>query len=62
MTRDECIAAAGAALAQAITERDALTPRQAAVAAHRPGGPPVDELERRITALRQEADGRRPAA
>lgn len=62
MTRDECIAAAGAALADAIAERDAMTPRQAALAAHRPGGPTVDELEARITAQRAEADDRRPAA
>lgn len=52
MTRDECIRAAGAALAEAIAELDEMTPRQAAEAAQRPGGPSVDELEARIRARR----------
>lgn len=51
-TREECIAEAGAALAEALAERDRMTPRQAAEAAHRHGGPSVDELERRIRAQR----------
>ncbi|TFV49547.1 hypothetical protein [Blastococcus sp. TF02A-35] len=51
-SREECFAAAGAALAAAIERRDALSPRQAAQAAWRPGGPSVDEIERRITARR----------
>jgi hypothetical protein len=59
-TKEECIAAAGAALAQALAEQDEMTPRQAAEAAHRPGGPPVDELERRIRAQRAEADREYP--
>lgn len=55
-TRQECIDAAGAALAQALAEQDELTPRQAAEAAHRPGGPSVDELEHRIAAQRAMGD------
>lgn len=55
-TRQECIAAAGAALAASIERQSALTPRQAAERAHRPGGPSVDELERRIRAQREQAD------
>lgn len=53
MTREECIAAAGVALAAAEEHLQALTPRQAAEAAHYPGGPSVDELERRIAARRE---------
>lgn len=59
--REECFAAAGAALAAAIERRDALSPRQAAEAAHRPGGPSVDELERRIAA-RRASQAQQPAA
>lgn len=64
MTREQAIAEAGAALAEALAERDALTPRQAAEAAHRPGGPSVDELEQRISAQRAAAhtDDRHEAA
>jgi hypothetical protein len=62
VTKDECIAAAGRALAEALQERDALTPRQAAEAAWRPGGPSVDELEQRIAARRARADDRPTAA
>lgn len=54
-TQQECIAAAGAALAAAIERREALSPRQAAEAAYRPGGPAVDELEARIRRQRGEA-------
>jgi hypothetical protein len=53
--RDVAIAAAGAALAEALAEQDEMTPRQAAEAAHRAGGPPLEELERRIRAQRAEA-------
>lgn len=52
-TREECIAAAGAAWAAGCAAEDAMTPRQLAEAACRPGGPPVDELERLITAQRE---------
>lgn len=54
-TRESCIAEAGAALADALAELDEMPARQAAEAAHRPGGPSVDELERRIRAERTEA-------
>lgn len=50
--RDEAIAAAGRALADAIARRDALPPRAAAEEAHVPGGPSIDELEQRIRARR----------
>lgn len=53
-TREQCIAEAGAALAAALDERDLMTPRQAALAAHRPGGPSVEELEARIRQQRGE--------
>lgn len=45
--------AAGAVLAAARAEQDNRTPRQAAEAAYVPGGPSVEELERRITARRR---------
>ncbi|MGW1679354.1 hypothetical protein [Saccharopolyspora sp. NPDC002376] len=52
MTRAECIAAAGNALARARARRDSLPPRQAAELAHYAGGPSVDEIERQIRAQR----------
>lgn len=62
-TQQECIAAAGRALAVALERREALSPREAAEAAHRTGGPSVDELEVRIIAQRaaspSETDGAR---
>lgn len=54
MNRADCIAEAGRALADALAERDLLTPRAAAEAAWRPGGPPVDVLEARIRAQRTQ--------
>ena len=44
-------------LVDARAKRDALTPRQAAEAAHVPGRPSVDDLERLIRAQRAEALG-----
>jgi len=49
---DELIAAAGRKWAEACARQAARTPREAAEAAHRPGGPSVDELEARIRAQR----------
>ena len=51
-TRQECIAAAGAALAEACRERATLPAAEAARRAYTPTGPPFEELERRIAALR----------
>lgn len=58
-TREDCISAAGRALAAAHERREALDPRAAAVAAYRPGGPSVEEIERTIRAQR---DGAWPVA
>ncbi|GII51936.1 hypothetical protein Pth03_03250 [Planotetraspora thailandica] len=55
MTKAEAIAAAGKILARARAERDALPVREAAIAAHRPGGPSVDELEDLIRTQRVRA-------
>jgi hypothetical protein len=55
VTKEECLAAAGAALAEAVAEFEARTPREAAEAAYRPGGPSVEELEARIRAQRDTA-------
>ena len=60
MTGEERIAAAGRVLAQMCARQSALTPRQAAEEAYRPGGPSVAELEARIRA--QRADAARGAA
>lgn len=54
MSRDEAIKAAGAEIADGIALRDSLPPRQAAELAWTPSGPSVDELERRIRAMRAE--------
>ena len=48
MTRDEAIGAAARVWADTCARQAALTPRQAAMEAHQPGGPSVDELEDRI--------------
>jgi len=45
---DELIAAAGRKWAAVCARQAALPPREAAEAAHRPGGPSVEELTRRI--------------
>jgi len=52
MTRAEAIRAAGAVLARARAERDALPPRQAAELAHYSGGPSIEDIERRIRLMR----------
>jgi hypothetical protein len=49
------IADAGRILAAARERRDSLTPRDAALAAHVPGGPSVADLEHAITTARQAA-------
>lgn len=46
--REDCIVAAGVAQAAAIERLAARDPHEAALAAHVPGGPSVEELERRI--------------
>lgn len=51
-TRDECVAAAGAAFAAARARRDTLPVAEAARRALRPGGPSLAELEARISARR----------
>lgn len=51
MTTD-AIAAAGRTLADARARMDALTPREAALEAHVPGGPSVAALENRIRVAR----------
>lgn len=56
-TREQCIAAAGAAWAEGCAAQDELPAREAAEAAWRPGGPSVDELEARITARRARVLG-----
>lgn len=53
--RDDHIAAAGRQWAAVCARQAALSPRQAAEEAHRPGGPSIDELEARIRAQRLEA-------
>lgn len=50
-TKDEAIAAAGAIAAQAYQDLVERSPRESAEAAYVPGGPPVEELERRIREL-----------
>ena len=54
-SREDAIAAAGRVWASVCARQDSLSPRQAAEEAYRPGGPSVDELERRIAARRQAA-------
>ena len=51
--RVQAIHGAARAWADGCVREAALTPRQAAVEAHQPGGPAVDELEQRIRAWRQ---------
>ncbi|WDZ91173.1 hypothetical protein [Nocardiopsis sp. HUAS JQ3] len=51
----EAAAAAGAALRAGRIARDSMPPREAALAAYRPGGPSVDEIEATIRRHRAEA-------
>lgn len=51
-TREEAIADAGRVLAAGWRRQDSLDPRAAALEAHSPGGPSVDELEDRIRVRR----------
>lgn len=51
-TRADVIADAGRVWARACARMAALTPREQAEEAYRPGGPSVDELEARIRAQR----------
>ena len=53
--RDERLAAAGRIWAAGCARQAALSPREAAEEAYVPGGPSVDELERRIAARREAA-------
>lgn len=52
MTYTDAITNAGRTLAAARARRDALPARQAAVEAHEPGGPSVDDLAASIEAAR----------
>lgn len=52
-TREEAIAAAGRAHADAIARLNSRDPHEAALAAFEPGGPSVDELEARIRRRRK---------
>lgn len=52
MTRDQALTAAARVWADTCARQAALTPRQAAIEAHQPGGPSVDELEQRIRTRR----------
>jgi hypothetical protein len=54
ITREECIAGAGRALAAGRARRDALSPLEAAREAYLPGGPSVEELAARIRAQRNQ--------
>lgn len=58
----EAVAAFGRTLRQARTIRDSLPPREAALLAHTPGGPPVEEIEALIIRHRREAREALPAA
>lgn len=59
----EARSAAAAALRAGRIARDSMPPREAALAAARPGGPSVEEIEATIRAQRAEArDARRPVA
>jgi len=61
-SREECVAAAGAVLAQATQDLMDLPARESALRAYVPGGPPVEELERRIRALLGLSDTTAPSA
>lgn len=50
-TQEQAIADAGRILADARADLLERSPRESALAAYVPGGPDVDELERRIRAL-----------
>lgn len=54
-TREESLAAAGRAFADALARLDARDPHEAALAAYEPGGPSVEQLEAAIRAERGEA-------
>lgn len=62
VTREEAMAAAGRVLAEARAQRDALPVREAALAAHVPGGPSVEDLVEVITAQRERAQTPTPPA
>lgn len=53
-TRQAAVDSAGRTLARARDIRDQLTPREAALRAHYPGGPDLDTLTDRIAAQRQK--------
>lgn len=61
-SREECVAAAGAILAQATQDLMDLPPRESALRAYVPGGPTVNELECRIRALLGIPDTTAPSA
>lgn len=54
-TRENCIAAAGRALAATHERRESLDPHAAALAAYHPGGPSVADIEAQIRADRAAA-------
>lgn len=51
-TREESLAAAGRAFADAIARLDSRDPHDAALAAYEPGGPSVEQIEAEIRAER----------
>lgn len=57
-SREQAVAAAGRALADAVDRLTGRDPHEAALAAYVPGGPSVDELEARIQAWQGERLGR----
>lgn len=56
-TRDEAVTAAALCFAEGLRIRDSLPAAEAALRAHRAGGPSVAELERRIRARRARTQG-----
>lgn len=56
MTREECVREAGKVLARINYLIATRTPRESAEAAYVPGGPSLDELERRIRVIRGETE------
>jgi excisionase family DNA binding protein len=51
-SREECLRRAAQILVEERAKRDAMDPHDAALAAHRDGGPSVEELEARIRRMR----------
>lgn len=58
IVRGQALSEAARILAEARARRDAMTVREAALAAHVPGGPSIDELAALIQAQRDRARAR----